>query len=57
MLDEISPDEIKTFEMVNINAGMALAKIVIDRESFSKNADDNLYKLTKRDKKRFRKIN
>lgn len=49
VLDEISPDEIKTFEMVNINAGMALAKIVIDRESFSKNADDDLYKLTKRD--------
>ena len=48
-LDEISPDYIKTFKLENINAGMIMSSISVDRESFNKYKKDNLYNLAKKD--------
>ena len=48
-LDEIIPSEVKTFELVNQNAGLNLNKVQVDRESFNKYKDENLYSLAVRD--------
>ena len=50
-LDEIVPDDIKEFEIINQNAGLNLSKITVNRESFNKYKDENLYKLSVRDMK------
>lgn len=48
-LDEISPDYIKQFTLQNINAGMILHSIEVDRKSFSKYKDDKIYNLAVKD--------
>ena len=48
-LDEIIPSEVKTFELINQNAGLNLNKVQVDRESFNKYKDENLYSLAVRD--------
>ena len=45
VLDDISPEKIKKFEVANLNGGLGMYKVTIDREAFSKNKDENLYKL------------
>ena len=37
VLDELSPDSIKTFKLNNVNAGMGIYSISIDREKFKRN--------------------
>ena len=49
VLDEISPEKIKKFEVANLNGGLGMYKVTIDREAFSKNKDENLYKLAIKD--------
>jgi hypothetical protein len=49
VLDEISPENIKTFNLININAGMAMYSMEIDRYSFSKNMPTNSFRLAARD--------
>ncbi len=49
VLDEVTPDYIKKFHFQNINAGMILYDIEIDRESFHKYKEDNIYNLAKKD--------
>ena len=45
VLDEISPDNVKTFNIVNVNAGMGLSSVTIDRELFSKYSEGNVHNL------------
>jgi len=45
ILDEISPDNVKTFNLVNVNAGMGVSSLTIDREIFSKHSEENVYNL------------
>ena len=49
VLDEVSPADIKKFRLQNINAGMILTDMEIDRESFHKYKEDKIYNLTKKD--------
>ena len=49
VLDDIAPAKIKTFELANMNGGLGMYKLTIDREAFSKNKDDNLHKLAIKD--------
>jgi len=37
VLDEIAPEKIKTFEVGNVNGGLGMFKLKIDRDSFSQN--------------------
>ena len=48
-LDAVSPDYIKTFRLENMNAGMLLNSVSVDRESYNKYQKDNLYILAKND--------
>lgn len=48
-LDEISPDTIDSFEIINQNAGLNLNKISISRDSFNKFDEENLHALAIRD--------
>lgn len=48
ILDSITPDHIDTFEIGNINGGLGMYKLTVDRQSFSNNESKNLYKLTAR---------
>jgi len=48
ILDAISPDDIDTFELGNINGGLGMYKLTVDRESFSDNESKNYYKLAAR---------
>ena len=50
-LDEIVPDNVKKFEVINQNAGLNLSKITVDRDSFKKYEDENLYQLSVREMK------
>ena len=50
-LDEIVPDNVKKFEVINQNAGLNLSKITVNRDSFKKYADENLYQLSVREMK------
>jgi hypothetical protein len=45
VLDEISPDSITKFKISNINAGMLMNTIEVDRESFSKYRVDKISNL------------
>jgi hypothetical protein len=49
VLDSISPKEISTFKLESINAGMSMNEVTIDRKSFHRLQEDNLYKLAKKD--------
>ena len=49
ILDEISPPNIKTFKVSNVNAGLDLYTLEVDRQQFSKFADDNYFSLLTRD--------
>lgn len=49
VLNEILPDNIKTFEIANINAGMGTHSIIVDRESFDKNLDKGYFPLVIRE--------
>lgn len=49
VLNDISPDNIKNFEIAMLNGNMGMHNIKIDRESFSRNKDNNHYKLAVRD--------
>lgn len=44
-LDEIMPDDIKSFKITSVNAAMGMHTVTIDRESFVRNQPYNLYKL------------
>ena len=48
VLDQISPEDVKTFNLININAGMAMYSVEIDRASFSNHLSSNSYKLAAR---------
>jgi hypothetical protein len=48
LLDQISPEEIKTFTLTNLNAGQGMHKVSIDRDTFAKNKASNHYMLTAR---------
>jgi len=48
VLDEVSPDYIKKFHFQNINAGMVLYDVEVDRDSFSKHKKDKIYNLAKK---------
>ncbi len=45
VLDEISPDSVKQFKISNINAGMVMNTIEVDRDSFSKYRIDKIPNL------------
>ena len=45
VLDEISPDSVKQFKISNINAGMLMNTIEVDRDSFSKYRIDKIPNL------------
>ena len=47
-LDQISPNTIKKFKLINTNAALPLYEVEIDRDSFTKFQKDNLYKLAAR---------
>ena len=49
VLDEISPDFINKFELVNVNGGMGMFSLSAGRDSFSKNIETQNYTLAKRD--------
>jgi hypothetical protein len=49
ILNQVAPDNIKNFELINLNAGLPLLKANVVRESFDKYRNDNLYPLAKRD--------
>ena len=49
VMDEISPDKINTLKVSNINAGMGMHSIEIDRNTFRKYKDDSLYTLATKD--------
>jgi len=48
ILDQISPDEIEEFKISNLNGGMGMHEITINRKDYSQNKDSNLYKLATR---------
>jgi len=48
VLNEVVPDEIETFKIVNANAGMNLNTVTIDRKAFSLYKETNDYKSLKR---------
>lgn len=45
VLDQISPEKIKKFEVANLNGGLGMYKLTIDREAFAKYEQDKLHKL------------
>ena len=45
VLDEISPDKIKKFKISNINAGLLMNSIEVDRSSFTKYKPDKIHNL------------
>ncbi len=48
-LDQLAPKNIQYFELTNLNAGMPLLKTNINRDSFNRYKDSNLYPLAKRE--------
>lgn len=48
ILDQISPSYIKEFELINLNAGMPMHSVSIQREDYVKSKKDNLYPLVAR---------
>ena len=51
VLDDITPDEITTFKVNNINGGIGMYSLTIDREEYSANRPDKLYKLAEKNVK------
>ena len=49
ILDQVSPEKIKKFKIINTNATVPLYTAEIDRENFLKYKEDNLYKLSAKD--------
>ncbi|MDB9908783.1 YjbH domain-containing protein [Gammaproteobacteria bacterium] len=49
VLDDISPEYIENFEIININADMAMHAIELKRESFSRHRINKVYQIPKRD--------
>lgn len=47
ILDDLSPEKIKTFELTYLNGGLGLNTITIDRDSYSRNEESNLYNVAK----------
>ena len=47
-LNETMHDEVKKFKLTTTNASMGMHEIIIDRESFNRHIDDELYQLTQR---------
>ncbi len=45
VLDDISPEKIKTFKVNNINGGLGMYSLTIDRDEFARYKEENLYKL------------
>ena len=48
ILDNVTPENVEKFKLSNINGGMGMYSIEIDRESFRKFDSDNLYPLLER---------
>lgn len=48
ILDDLSPDKIKTFKLTYLNGGLGLNTITIDRDSFVRNKSPNLYDVAKK---------
>ena len=48
ILDEISPDYIKNFKVANINAGLGMYSVEINRDEFKQNKRRRYYKLAER---------
>ena len=46
ILDEISPPYIKSFKVSNLNAGMGMYSVEVDRDSYKRNKKREYYKLT-----------
>lgn len=49
ILDDIAPDKIKKFEIKLLNGSLPMNTLTIDRDSFSRNKDNNLYVVAKED--------
>jgi hypothetical protein len=49
ILDQVSPEKIKKFKIINTNATVPLYTAEIDRENFLQYKEDNLYKLSAKD--------
>ncbi len=49
ILNQLAPENISEFELINVNAGMPLLKAEVDRDSFERHKNDNLYTLAMRD--------
>ncbi|MDB2370078.1 YjbH domain-containing protein [Gammaproteobacteria bacterium] len=47
ILNDLSPEKIKTFELTYLNGGLGLNTITIDRDSYSRNKESNLYDVAK----------
>ena len=47
ILDDLSPEKIKTFKLTYLNGGLGLNTITIDRDSYSRNKNSNLYDIAK----------
>lgn len=47
ILDDISPSNIKTFNLTYLNGGLGLNTITIDRDSFARNKSSKLYNVAK----------
>ena len=47
-LDMITPEDIETFELHDVNAGLFLYKATVNRQEFVKYEEDKLYKLGKK---------
>ena len=45
VLDQISPDYISSFNLVHVNASMALSSTRISRDAFHRNKEPELYKV------------
>lgn len=45
ILDEIVPEKIDSFEIINVNGGLGMNKILMNREDFRKYEKNQLYKL------------
>jgi hypothetical protein len=48
ILDDLSPNKIKTFKLTYLNGGLGLNTITIDRDSFVRNKSPNLYDVAKK---------
>ena len=48
VLDEISPKKIKKFELTYLNGALGLNKLIVNRDAFARNKDQDLYSIAKR---------